>query len=137
MDPEGRSSVHTFANAPVHETEYSQDMADEPRKPHFLREWRKLKTEERPKGMTQEELAEAIGTTKSQISELERFNLQLSPKWLHKIAPVLGVNAGHILDQNPDELSADIIEIWSRIPERDRPSAAKALRGFVRTGTTD
>src|SRR5687768_8691880 len=47
MDPSARASVHALANAHVHETEYSQDMSDEPRKPHFLREWRKLKTTER------------------------------------------------------------------------------------------
>lgn len=87
--------------------------------------------------MTQERLAEAIGTSKSQISELERYNLQLSPKWLWRIAPILGVQQGHIIDHNPDELDTDILEIWAKIPERDRPSAKKALSGFVRTVTSD
>jgi transcriptional regulator with XRE-family HTH domain len=104
---------------------------DEKRPPHYLREWRKHR------GFTQESLAAAVGTSKSQISELERFNLQLSPKWLMRIAPVLDVQQGHIIDHNPDDLDSDIIDIWTRIPQRDRANAAKALRGFIRTGTAD
>lgn len=104
----------------------------ENRPPHYLREWRH-KCE-----MTQEELAEAVGTSKSQISELERYNLQLSPKWLRRLSPVLGVQQGWILDYNPEDLNADIIDTWNQIPEEDRPQAARVLRSFVRrTGTND
>lgn len=130
MDLAPSSDVHEFGNAPVHEWEYIPDM-DEQRPPHFLKEWRKRRK------MTQQELADAIGTSKSQISELERYNLQLSPKWLRRLAPVLDVQPGHILDHDPDELDNDIIDIWTRIPERDRASAAKALMGFIKTGTDD
>ena len=104
---------------------------DENRPPHYLREWRKHA------GLTQEQLAEAIGTSKSQISELERYNLQLSPKWLRRLAPVLKVQPGHILDHDPEDLDTDIIDIWTRIPERDRVQAARVLRSFTRTGTDD
>jgi transcriptional regulator with XRE-family HTH domain len=101
------------------------------RPPHYLKEWRKHRK------LTQEQLAEAIGTSKTQISELERFNIQLSPKWLRKLAPVLDVQQGHIIDHDPEALDTDIIDIWTRIPARDRANAAKALRGFIRTGTDD
>lgn len=104
---------------------------DEERKPHYLREWRLYRK------MTQEQLAEAVGTSKTQISELERFNIELSPKWLRRLAPVLEVQQGHIIDHDPASLDNDIIDIWTRIPERDRVNAAKALRGFLRTGTDD
>ena len=104
---------------------------DENRPPHYLREWRKHA------GLTQEQLAEAIGTSKSQISERERYNLQLSPKWLRRLAPVLKVQPGHILDHDPEDLDTDIIDIWTRIPERDRVQAARVLRSFTRTGTDD
>lgn len=130
MDPWASSAVHNNGNAPVHAQYYKRRMTNE-RPPHYLKEWRKHR------GMTQEQLAEAVGTSKSQISELERFNLQLSPKWLRKLAPVLDVQQGHILDHSPDDLDTDIIDIWTRIPARDRESAAKALRGFLRTGTDD
>lgn len=130
MDFSASSEVHGFDNAPVHEWEYIPDM-DEKRPPHFLKEWRKHRK------LTQEQLAEAVGTSKSQISELERYNLQLSPKWLQRLAPVLGVQPGHIIDHDPDELDSDIIDIWTRIPERDRAQAARVLRSFTRTGTDD
>src|SRR5689334_1132894 len=68
---------------------YIADVAEKPA--HYLREWRefvKMPGRDDP-GMTQEELAEAIGTSKSTISDLERGRLRLSDKWLRKIAPVL------------------------------------------------
>jgi len=99
--------------------------------PHFLREWRKFRH------MTQQELADAIGTSKTVISEMERGNLQLSPKWLRKIAPVLRTQPGHILDHDPEDLDSDIIDIWASIEERDREQAARVLRSFVKTGTHD
>lgn len=129
MDPAGSSVVHISANAQVHELEYIRDMDE--RRPHYLREWRLFRK------MTQEQLAEAVGTSKSQISELERFNLQLSPKWLRRLGPVLGVQPGHILDHDPNDLNSDIIDIWARIPESDRETAVRVLRGFARTGTDD
>lgn len=104
---------------------------DEKRPPHYLREWRKHK------GLTQQQLADAVDTSKSQISELERYNLQLSPKWLRKLAPVLGIQQGYILDHHPDDLDNDIVDIWARIPERDREQAARVLRSFAPTGTGD
>jgi transcriptional regulator with XRE-family HTH domain len=108
---------------------YNTDMADRP--PHYLREWRKHRK------MTQQELADAINTSKSAVSDLERFNLQLSPKWLNRIAPVLKTQPGYILDHDPEHVPADVIDIWSRIPERDRDRAARVLREFTRTGTDD
>ena len=132
MDLDPSSGVHSFVNAPVREWEYIPDMDDETApKPHYLKEWRKHRH------MTQEQLAEAVGTSKSQISELERYNLQLSPKWLRRLAPVLEVQPGHIIDVNPEEANTDVIDIWSRIPERDREQAARVLRSFTRTGTDD
>lgn len=128
--------VHAFANAAVHARRYSRGM-DEERPPHFLRQWREhTKVDGKP--MTQQQLADAIGTTKSQISELERFNLQLSPKWLRVMAPVFRIQQGWIIDYNPEELDSDIIEIWTSILDEDRPSAVRALQGFIkRTGTDD
>lgn len=87
--------------------------------------------------MTQQELADAVNTSKSTISDLENFKLQLSPKWTTRLGPVLEVSPGHILDHDPETLDNDIIDIWTRIPERDRAQAARVLRSFTRTGTDD
>lgn len=124
------SDVHDFANAPVHADEYNQDM-DEQAPPNYLKAWRKKR------GFTQEQLADAIGTTKSQISELERGNLQLGQKWLLKISPVLEVRVGYLLEVDPEALDSDILDMWAQIPVSERGNAAKALQGFIRTGTDD
>ena len=109
---------------------YIRFVAEKP--PHFLREWREFRH------MTQEELADAVGTSKSVVSDMERGKLQLSPKWLRKFAPVLQTQPGHILDHDPADLDNDIIDIWAHIPLDDREQAARVLRSFVpRTGTDD
>ncbi len=105
---------------------------DENRPPHYLREWR-LKRE-----MTQEQLAEAVETTKSQISELERFNLRLSDKWLRRLAPALKVQQGWIIDYDPEDLNSDVFDTWGQIDPSDREQAIRVLRSFIRhTGTDD
>jgi transcriptional regulator with XRE-family HTH domain len=95
--------------------------------PHYLREWRKFR------GMTQQELADALDTSKSVISDMERGELQLSPKWLRRIAPILKTQPGYILDHDPAELDNDIIDIWSHIDAKDRARAANVLRQFMKT----
>lgn len=121
--------VHGAGNDTMKQLFYGWAVTERP--PHFLREWRKFRR------MTQQEVADQIGTSKTVISEMERGNLQLSPKWLLRIAPVLRTQAGYIIDHDPEELDSDIIDIWGKIDERDREQAARVLRSFVRTGTND
>jgi transcriptional regulator with XRE-family HTH domain len=106
---------------------YTAGMVERP--PHYLREWRKFRK------MTQDELAGAVETTKSVISDMERDNLQMSPKWARRFAPILKTTPGYLLDVNPDEVDRDLLEIWTHIPEADRVQAAKVLRSFMRTGS--
>jgi transcriptional regulator with XRE-family HTH domain len=94
-----------------------------------LRAWRKHN------GMTQQELADALGTAKSVISDLERGVVQLNDKWLRRLAPVLKTQPGHILDHDPADLDSDIIDIWAHIDLGDRERAINVLRQFVKTGT--
>lgn len=75
--------------------------------PNHLRAWREYR------GLSQMELAEKIGTTHQVIGYLERGRTQLSAKWLRKLAPALDTTPGHLLDHAPNELSTDIIEMWS------------------------
>lgn len=87
--------------------------------------------------LTQDQLAEKVGTSKSVISDLENEKRQLSPKWLRRLAPVLNTTAGHLLDHDPSETNAEILDIWAGIDARDRDQAARVLRSFMRTGTDD
>lgn len=98
---------------------------------NYLRAWREFRR------MTQDELAEKVGTTKAVISLLENEKRPLSSKWLRKLAEALKTRPGHILDNDPNELPTDLFELWADIDEEDRPQAARVLRSFTRTGTDD
>lgn len=96
---------------------------------NYLRDWRLYR------GMTLEELADKVGTNKSVISLLENEKRPLSAKWLRKLAEALDTQPGYILDHDPNGISADIFDIWSRISEIDREHAARVLSTFTKTGT--
>lgn len=96
---------------------------------NYLRQWRTKA------GLTQEELADKAGTTKAVISLLESEKRPLSSKWLRKFAEILGTTPGRILDINPEETEADVLDIWDHIARKDRPTAARILRSL--TGTND
>jgi transcriptional regulator with XRE-family HTH domain len=84
--------------------------------------------------MTQEQLAVAVGTDKGVISLLESGSRGLSDKWLRRLAPILETSPGHLLDHDPENLPTDIIDIWSRIADDDKPTAKRVLESFRKTG---
>lgn len=100
--------------------------------PHnYLKAWREFRK------MSQDTLAEKVGTAKGVISLLENGKRPLSDSWLRRLAEALDTRPGHIIDVDPNELDNDIVDIWTRIPERDREQAARVLRTFTKTGTDD
>lgn len=94
--------------------------------PNHLKAWREYRR------LTQERLAEAIGTTKAVISHLEVGERGLSDKWLRKLAPALGTSPGYLLDHDPNHLPTDILDIWLSIPEGERGQALRVLETFRR-----
>lgn len=51
--------------------------------------------------MTQEQLAERVGTAGNVIGLIESGQRGLSDKWLRKLAPELGTTPGFLLDHSP------------------------------------
>jgi len=98
--------------------------------PNHLKAWREFRK------MTQEELADKLGTTVSQVSMLESGDRGLSHKWLLKLAPILKTTPGHILDHDPATLDNDVFDIWVSIDKRDRARALGVLKALA-TGTHD
>jgi transcriptional regulator with XRE-family HTH domain len=96
---------------------------------NHLKAWREKR------GLSQEELAEKAGTTKSVISLLENEKRPLSAKWLRKFAEALNTKPGYILDHDPNELNDDVFDIWDRIAAGDRSQAVRVLSTFAKTGT--
>jgi transcriptional regulator with XRE-family HTH domain len=91
---------------------------------NYLAAWREFR------GMTQEQLAEAAGTTAPMISHLETGRRQLTAKWLRKLGPALRTSPGFLLDHHPDDISSDVMEIWNSIPEGSRDQALKMLNAL-------
>lgn len=80
--------------------------------------------------MTQEQLGEAVGTTGSMISMLERGERGLSVKWLRRLAPNLQTTPGFIIDHDPRDIPAEVLAIWEAIPAANRDQALRVLETF-------
>lgn len=106
---------------------HTANMAETER--NYLKEWRLYR------GLSQDELAAKVDTTKAVISLLENEKRPLSSKWLRRFAEALDTQPGYILDHDPNSINADIFDIWSRIDAIDREQAARILSTFTRTGT--
>lgn len=89
---------------------------------NHLRAWRKFRK------LTQEQLAEKIGTSKAVIGHLETGRNGLSDKWLSKLAPALGTSPGHLLEHDPESLPTDILDIWRDVPLERREEGLELLR---------
>jgi transcriptional regulator with XRE-family HTH domain len=100
-------------------------MATEER--NFLQQWREFRK------LSQEALADKVGTTKSVISLLENEKRPLSSKWLRKLAEALDTTPGRILDIDPNETGAEILQLWDHMRTDDRQRAVRILRSM--TGT--
>lgn len=99
--------------------------------PNFLREWRVFR------GMTQQQLADAVGTNANMVQYLENGERGLSAKWLRRLAPVLDTTFGMILDHDPHNLDSDIIAIWATASNRVKRQITDVAKAIVRTGTDD
>lgn len=65
------------------------------RRRHFVREWRKFR------GLTQEQLAEKLETTKANISRIENLHQGYTQDFLEACADVLKIEPAALLTVNP------------------------------------
>ena len=96
---------------------------------NHLRAWREKR------GLSQEALARLVGTAGNVISLLESGDRALSDKWLRKRAPALGTQPGFLLDHDPNDLDASLLEAVLAVPKEQRPQVLKILEAFKATGT--
>jgi len=92
--------------------------------------WRSLR------GLSQGELAEELGTSKGQVSDLEtgaktRFNRD----WLERFSKALNVPMGHLIDVNPftiDEGLQSLSSIYRDLDDRDRDEVLRLAQTLSR-----
>jgi transcriptional regulator with XRE-family HTH domain len=97
---------------------------------NHLRAWREYRQ------MTQDELAEKIGTAGNVISLLESGGRRLSDKWLYKLAPALRTRPGFLLEFDPYSADLTVLETITDIPKNRQAEALRLLQVF-KTGTND
>jgi transcriptional regulator with XRE-family HTH domain len=93
--------------------------------PNHLKAWREYRR------MTQQELADAVGTSPNVISLLESGKRGLSLNWLYRLATPLRTRPGILLEHHPASPSREALEVWSQIEEVDQARAIRALKGYL------
>lgn len=105
--------------------------ADKNGGPNFLRAWREYR------GMSQVDLADAVGTTPNMIHYLESGERGLSLKWMRRLADALDTNVGMLAQFDPNDLDRDAIEIWATASNRDRRKILEIAKLIVSGGEDD
>lgn len=93
---------------------------------NHLRAWREFRH------LTQEQLAEKVGTAGNVIGLLESGERGLSHKWLLKLAPALETSPGFLLDHDPNDVDTSFIDAVMSVPADARPQVLEIVRTFRR-----
>lgn len=99
--------------------------------PNHLKAWREFR------GLTQQELANQVGTNANMIGYLESGERGLSAKWLRRLAIPLRTTPGHLLEHDPRMLPTDIIEAWIDADQEQRRRLVNVVEALVRGTGTD
>lgn len=91
-------------------------------RPTFIRQWRK-----KVPGLTLERLADRVGMTAGNLSEIENGNTGYTQATLEALADALGCTAADLLVRDPSDPEG----IWS-LWERAQPAERKQLIGMIR-----
>jgi hypothetical protein len=67
--------------------------------------------------------------------DLESGERGLSAKWLRKLSNALETTPGMILEHDPAELDADILDIWAHGNLRQKRQLSEIAKTLIRTGT--
>lgn len=98
------------------------------RRRHFIREWREHR------GLTQEQLADRLDTTKANISRVESLKQGYTQDFLEACAEALQTDAASLLMRNPGDPDA-IWSIWDQAKPGQRKQIIEVSKALVKTGT--
>jgi len=94
------------------------------------------------RGLTQQQLADMIGTTKQQIGRLEGAKRRLSDQWVQKIAGALEVHPGELWAEVPagEQLSPQeeaMLNLFRGLSEEQRQAWLKAFTAMAQPARDD
>jgi len=98
----------------------------------YLREWRKHR------GLTQDQLAGRLDTSKGYISDLERGVRRYNQDILEALADALNCEPADLLIRDPSDPTG-IWSIWDRAAPGDKPTITAVVKAMVekKTGTNN
>lgn len=99
-------------------------------RPFYLKQWREHRD------LSQQRLADRIGTSKGYISDLERGKRRYNQDLLEMLADALMCEPADLLIRDPSEPSG-IWSVWDNVPKPERPRIVAMIRALVgeKTGT--
>jgi len=120
-----QSHIVMYASSPKYHNVYGEEsracgdnrtMSDEGinEGPNYVAAWRMHR------GLTQEQLAEAIGTSQNMVGYLESAKRGLTAKWLRRIARALNTTPGLLLDHAPSAVPSELVQEWVGANEDQR-----------------
>lgn len=98
------------------------------RQPHYIKEWRKFR------GMTQEQLAERIGITKSYVTKIEKGSRRYDQPFLEAAAEVLRCDPADLIMRDPTDPEG-IWSIWDMLAPVERRQVVEIAKTLKKTGT--
>jgi transcriptional regulator with XRE-family HTH domain len=88
---------------------------------HFIREWR------RHRGLTQDELANAIRVDRTYLNKIERGKRRYLPSVLEAMAETLDCAPGDLISRSPEH-SSELETLYLSLNEEDRSRAIAVLK---------
>lgn len=95
---------------------------------HFISQWREYR------GLTQEQLAERLDTSKATISRIENFIQPYSQDFLEACAIALQTDAASLIMRDPTD-SEGLWSIWDQAKPGQRLQIVEVAKTLMKTGT--
>ncbi|HBO58474.1 MAG TPA: hypothetical protein DD624_00990 [Alphaproteobacteria bacterium] len=86
----------------------------------------------RARGMTQRQIAEAVGVEPDHISKLENGDRKLSPEWIDRLSKVLNCSKGELLGEAPlsDDTRA-VLDMYEQLTDDQKNVIKSTLSAFL------
>ena len=85
------------------------------------------------RGLTQRQIADAVGVEPDHISKLENGDRKLSPEWLERLSKVLGCTKAELLGEAPALTPQDmaLINLYNALPPEHQETILKLAKDMV------